>query len=745
MTRMKTLGLASSGIAPNPRTMETSARVLAMMKAARFHGVELHAKDLGALTGEEMAPGTLSQWARASGLRSRAARLTWRQLMRLREAGPVVLLTEDGKAALMVGADPRRNVVHLEDPRAPAGAGRVAVDELRLMQMWKGTVVLVQADRGAAATDAPFTLTWLAKLVLGERSALRDIGIASITISILTVFPPLIVMSVVNRVLEFRSMSTLFLLSMLILTVTVYEAFLSHARRIVIAIVGTRLDTRLGLHIFNRLLRLPIEYYERHPAGETMYRTMQVGKIREFLTGKLLATLLDLVTLAVLLPLLFYLNATLAWIVVACAVCVLAILVAFLRPLRAIFLHVTNAETLKSAALGETIFGIKTVKALALEPQRRDLWDLRVAEASRWRLAFMRLSNWPQTLVLPFERMMGMGTILLGAYLAINDPSGYMVGSLFAFMMLSQRVAAPLVGIARLTEDFEEVGSAIGEIASVINRPMEDHTATSGTRPQLSGAISFQDVTFAYPGTTTPALEDVAFDIPAGSVLGIVGRSGSGKSTVTRLLQGINREFRGQIKLDGTDLRDMNLRHLRQSFGVVLQDNFLFRGSIRENIIAGRQGLTLADAIRAARLAGAEEFIERLPQGFDTYIEEGSPNLSGGQKQRLAIARALISDPRILILDEATSALDPESEAVVTANLQRIASGRTMIIVSHRLSTLTGCDNILVLERGRVADIAPHPTLLERCTIYRQLWQQQNRHMSAEGSRAAPAPVLIKR
>ena len=187
-------------------------------------------------------------------------------------------------------------------------------------------------------------------------------------------------------------------------------------------------------------------------------------------------------------------------------------------------------------------------------------------------------------------------------------------------------------------------------------------------------------------------------------MLGLVGRSGSGKSTITRLLQGINRDYSGYVKIDGADLREINLRHLRSSFGVVLQENFLFRGSIRENILAGRPGLTLDDAVRAARLAGAEEFIERMPNGYETYIEEGSPNLSGGQRQRLAIARALITDPRILILDEATSALDPESEALVNANLLRIARGRTMVIVSHRLSSLTECDQILVLEKGKVMD-----------------------------------------
>jgi len=422
---------------------------------------------------------------------------------------------------------------------------------------------------------------------------------------------------------------------------------------------------------------------------------------------------------------------------------IVLIILAFLKPLRRRYQQVVDAETWKAAALGETVVGIKTVKALGLEPQRKALWDERVADAGRARLAFGQLANWPQTLVTPIERAMVLGTMLIGAYLAMSDTTGYMVGSLFAFMMIAQRVAQPLVGLARLVEDFEEVGAAIAEAGSVLNRPLESSSNSTGLRPKLVGEISFRDLTFTYIATKTPALDRVSFDIPAGTMFGIVGRSGSGKSTIARLLQGINRDYSGFLKLDGVDLKEINLRHLRQGLGVVLQDNFLFRGSIRDNIIAGRPGLTLSDAMRAAHLAGAEEFIERMPNGYDTYIEEGSPNLSGGQKQRLAIARALIHDPTVMILDEATSALDPESEAVVSANLMRIAKGRTMIIVSHRLSSLTECDQILVMDQGKVLDVAPHATLLERCALYRQLWLQQNRHLDSRHGRLAAVPPRL--
>lgn len=715
------------------REGSVSPRLQAMVQAARYYGVELDPGDFRA-NGSMPSASELSAWARDGGLWARAVRLSWRHLLRANDTGPVVLLFADGGAGLFTGADVENNVVLLQDTRSPAVTPPVAIDELRLSHVWAGEAILLRASRTQAAADAPFNLHWLVQLVLHEHKCLRDIAIASLTISLLTIFPPLLVMATVNKVLQFHSISTLVLLCAILLIIVLYETLLNFARRQVIAVVAARLDAKLNLHVFNRLLNLPLDYFERHPSGETMYRISQVYRIREFLTGKLLTTLLDLVSVVVILPLLFYLNATLAWIVIAGAVVIFAIILAFLKPLRRLYGQLVLAETWKSAALGETVFGIKTVKALALEPQRRALWDERVAETGKWQLAFSQKANWPQTLVSPIERFMVFGTLMIGAYMAMNDPSGYMIGGLFAFMLLSSRVAQPLVGLARLVDDYEEVRAAIGEASYVLNRPSEFRSASSGLRPRISGAITFQNVTFTYAGTKTPALDTLSFSLPAGSMLGVVGRSGSGKSTVARLLQGINRDYQGFIKLDGADLREIDLHYLRRNLGVVLQNNFLFRGSIRDNIIAGRPGLTLADAIQAARLAGAEEFIERMPNGYDTYIEEGSPNLSGGQAQRLAIARAVIHDPPILILDEATSALDSESEAVVTGNLLRIARGRTMIIVSHRLSTLVECDKILVLEAGKLADIGSHAELLKRCTLYRQLWIQQNRHLEGAGS-----------
>ncbi|KXV11700.1 peptidase domain-containing ABC transporter [Gluconobacter oxydans] len=701
------------------------------MAAARYHGLELDIRDFAAEPGEDSpSPATLARWLNEQGAVAKGMRLRWRYLVKIRNSPPVVLMFKDGSAGLMVRADAERGVVWLRDPMGGEGDTPVPVDELRLMQVWTGDVLLVKRRRDESEADAKFDLLWFAKMVLREKKVMRDIAFASLILSILQVFPALIVMQVVDRVVNYHSMATLISLTGFVIILSFYEILLTYARRELSLILSTRLDARISLHAFNRLLALPLEFYEREQTGEILGRFMAVFKVRDFLTGQLMSTLLDLFTLIVILPILFVMSATLAWMTLAAAGCIGLIVVVFLPPVTRTISRQVLAEMKRGSILYETVAGIRTVKTLALESTRRELWDERTADVVRWKLAAGRMVSWPQTLVMPFEIFINRGIILVGAYLILTNASSMQSGALMGFMMLGGRVASPLVNLAKLMEAFNEVSVSLGEAGAVLNQPTETKALTTGMRPVIKGALSFNHVDFSYPGSTNKALNDVTFDIPAGTMLGLVGRSGSGKSTITRLLQGVSRNYTGYLRLDGVDLREINLTHLRRSFGVVLQDNFLFRGTIRDNITAGRPGLTIDDAIRAARLAGAEEFIERMPAGYDTWIEEGSTNISGGQRQRLAIARAVISDPKLMILDEATSALDPESEALVNANLQRIGKGRTMVIVSHRLSSLVNCHQIAVMDQGKLVDIAPHRVLLERCEIYRMLWLQQNRHMT---------------
>ncbi|MFT9016072.1 MAG: peptidase domain-containing ABC transporter [Acetobacter sp.] len=700
------------------------------MAVARFHGLELDIHDFVADPAEASpSPASLVAWLDGQGAVARAMRISWRNLVRMSNSPPIVLLLRDGGAAIMVNTQPARNVVWLRDPLCDDNAPAVPVDHARLQRLWGGEVVLIKRRRDESEADAPIGLAWLARMVLREKRSLRDIGIASLTLSVLQIFPPLIVMQVIDRVVSYRSMSTLVSISGLLIIVSFYEVLLGYGRRELSMVLTTRIDARISLHVFARLLALPLDYFERQQAGNVLGRVMAIYKVRDFLTGRLMSTVLDLFTLVVLLPFLFMLSPALAWMTLAAAALIGLIVVVAMKPVSRMTVRQLGAERARAAVLYESVAGIRTLKTLALEPIRRQFWDEATATVIRWKLRVGRMANWPQTLATPLELFINRGIILVGAYMALKSPSAAGVGALVAFMMLGGRVAAPLVGMARLLDEVNEVMASLSEAASVLNQPTETRALTSGLRPRILGGLSFEHVTFTYPGAASPALNDVSFAVPPGTMLGLVGRSGSGKSTITRLLQGVSRSYVGSLRLDGVDLREINLTHLRRSLGVVLQDNFLFRGTIRENITAGRPGLTLEDVVRAARLAGAEDFIERMPGGYETFIEEGSTNISGGQRQRLAIARAIITDPRLMILDEATSALDPESEALVNANLERIGRGRTMVIVSHRLSSLVNCDQICVMDQGRVVDIAPHAVLLQRCAIYRALWMQQNRHV----------------
>ncbi len=706
-------------------------RLRATMAAAKYHGVDLDIRDFAAEPGEDSpSPATLARWLNSQGLIAKGMRLKWRYLIRLYNSPPIVLMFKDGSAGLMVGVNPEKRIVFLRDPLKGEGEPPIPVEEIRLRQAWTGDILLVKRNKNLSESEDKIDFKWLFKMVLRERASLRDISISSMIISILQIFPAFIVMQVVNRVVAFQSMATLISISGLLIVLSFYEILISYARREITNVMATRLDARISIHTYNRLLSLPLEFFERQQAGRLIGKVSQIYQVRDFITGRLMTTFLDMFTLIVILPFLFYISVILAWLTVVAAGLIGLIVVIFIKPLTYYYSNRIEAEMTRGSAMYETVAGIRTVKTLALEPSRRRDWDNIVAEVCKWRLSTTRMQNWPETLVMPLDFFINRGIILIGAFICITNPTaGVDAGAIVAFMMLGGRVAAPLVGLAKLMTVITEVETSLVQAGEILNNPTETKALTTGLRPKIIGALSFENINFTYPGGSSRALKDLSFSIPAGTMLGLVGRSGSGKSTITRLLQGVSRNYEGFLRLDGVDLREINLTHLRRSFGVVLQDNFLFRGTIRDNITAGRPGLTMEKVIWAARMAGAEEFIERMPAGYDTFIEEGSTNISGGQRQRLAIARAVILDPKLMILDEATSALDPESEALVNANLERIAKGRTMVIVSHRLSSLVNCDQILVMDQGEMQAIGTHEQLLETCEIYRTLWLQQNRHV----------------
>ncbi len=683
-----------------------------------------------ALVDEEAPVDTLVGMAREMSVHLRPMQIEWRSIAHLQGTFPAMLLMRDGTFLIAEGLipdTPQGPILLARDASAGADDVDIALDQQRFERLCTGDVILAKREFTLTDTAQPFSMRWIVSQLLLEKTLLRDIGIASIITTVFSLFPPVLSMIVLDRVMVNHSYSTLAVMCGAVVLLIVFEMIAGYSRRIYMEVMATRIDGRLSLYLLDRMLSLPLDFFERNPTGLIQSKLSKIYQIRSFLTGKLLQTGLDLVVVAIVVPILFFLNWVLTLSILALATVLAFIVYYYADIVGSRFKAVVAAEQRKNTHLVESIYGIKTIKSLALEGRRRGEWDTRVAQSVDARYQLGRTANVPQTISLPFERLIFSGIFLLGAYLTLVDPDTFRAGSLMAFIMLGNRATQPLIQLAQLMQEYGEIKEAVAEVGSVVNAQPEQARVGTGLRQPIKGNISFADVGFRYAPGSPRALDDVSFEVPVGTFLGVMGRSGSGKTTITRLLQGLNPSYEGIIKIDGMDLREIDLRHLRTCIGIVSQENFLFSGTIRENIGIAKPHATFSEIVRVAQLAGAEEFIERLPQGYDTLLSEGAANLSGGQRQRLAIARALILDPPILILDEATSALDAESEAIINANLMRIAEGRTIVCVSHRLAMLVNADAIMVLEKGRLDDMGSHSQLLHRNEIYKHMWFTQNR------------------
>lgn len=732
--------------AESHRGTSSSSTLAALVVIARRLGMDPSVDQLRrtyALDGAEPSTDIIIAIARDLGLEAKSVRLKFRELPRLAKTLPAILRANDGTALVLESAavDPAKGAIAMLSDPSDTSATLIAIDEVRLADVWSGEIILVKRQYRSSDEQQPFGMGWITGQVLRERSLLIDIAAAAVVSTIFVLATPFVVRIVLDRVIVNQSYSTLEVVAGAVLMLIMFEMALGHLKRLLTQVIATRVDGRLNLYVFEKLLKLPMDYFERNPTGMITSKLSRVSQIRQFFTGPLLNAFLDAIPLLGLIPAMLILEWRLALFVFAMTGVIAVIVTVFMPRIAERYRRVIRAEQKRSAHLVETIHGVRTVKSLAIEGLRRREWDVRIAEVAEARHDLGLAANYPQTFTLPFERLIYSGSLLLGAYIILENPESLSVGALMAFTMLSSRLVQPLIQIARLQQDLAEVRGALNEVATVMNAPPEDSRESTGLRLPVKGEISFQDVHFRYSSDAPYALGGVTLHIPRGKMLGVVGRSGSGKTTLTRLLQGLHTRYEGIIKIDGMDLREIDLQHLRTSVGVVLQDSFLFSGTIRENIGMPMRDAPFAQIVRAAQMAGAEEFIERLPRGYETVLEEGAANLSGGQRQRLAIARALLINPPVLIFDEATSALDAESEAIVNANLRRIAADRTVICISHRLSMLVRSDAIVVMERGKVYDVGTHDELLQRCDIYKHLWYQQNSH----AERAATEPQKITR
>jgi subfamily B ATP-binding cassette protein HlyB/CyaB len=707
----------------------TSLKCLALV--ARHHGLDVSADRLVhdySLVDKEPDLQKLLRIAKECGLKARHLNMNWRQLKKLDQGFPVLAKLVNGNYVIFVGfrqvegeeGKPAEQMA-VFDPLADQ-QGFIFLDKEQVEKSWQGEVILAKRTYSLLDSEQPFSLKWFLPEIFKQRTAFVDVAVAALFIHLIALVVPLFFQIVIDKVLTNYAIETLHVLTVGICLALGFDALLGYLRSYLLLHATCKVDVRVATRTFGHMLKLPMDFFDHITAGVLTKHMQQTNQIREFLTGSLFLTLLDATALLVFLPILILYSVPLTLIVLLFAALLAINIGVLLGPYRRRLEALYNAEGDRQAMLVETIHGIQTVKALSLEPVQRKEWDEKTAKAVAMNFKVGKISIAATTISKFLEKLLTVIVIWYGASLVFGKQLS--VGELVAFQMISGRVTGPLVQLVSLVHAYQQCALSVRMLGTVMNRKPEAGIGF-GLRPAIAGQLEFEDVRFSYSPTTRPALDGISFTIPPGGVIGVVGRSGSGKTTLTRLLQGIHHPQSGLIRIDKLDMRELDVQHVRQNIGVVLQDNFLFRGTVRQNIAMAKPNASFQEIVYASRMAGAAEFVEQMPQSYDTLLEENGSNLSGGQKQRIAIARALLKDPRILIFDEATSALDPESEAIIQKNLRVIAQGRTVMIVSHRLSTLIHCHSIMVLEKGKIEAMGPHQQLLKTCKVYQDLWYQQ--------------------
>jgi len=590
---------------------------------------------------------------------------------------------------------------------------------------WTGELIYLTPLLGQSKTSGRFDFTWFIPAVIKYRRLLSEVLVVSLVLQLIGLATPLFFQVVMDKVLVNHAASTLDVIACGLLCAIIFDASLSRIRSYVFSHTTSKLDVELGARLFRHLVALPVAYFQARRAGDSVARVRELEQIRSFLTGNALTVLIDLMFSVVFLCVMFWYSPQLT-VIVALSIPVYGGLSLLFTPvLRSRLNEKFNRGAENQAFLVETLTAIDTVKALAVEPRWIEQWERRLASYVGAALKATTTGQTAAVAVTTVSKLVTLAIMWAGAWRVMRGQ--LTVGELIAFNMLAAQVANPIVRLAQSWNDFQQVGISMQRLGDILNAPAEviGHRARL---PRISGAIEFDQVSFRYRPDAPEVLRGVSLRLAEGEVLGIVGRSGSGKSTISKLLQRLYVPQRGRILVDGHDLAIVDSASLRDQLGVVLQENTLFNRSIRENIAIKNPLAKIEDVVAVAKLAGAHEFICELPEGYDTVIGENGAGLSGGQRQRIAIARALVRDPRVLIMDEATSALDYESERIVQDSMERICRGRTVIVIAHRLSAVRNAGRILVMERGQVVEVGNHEELLGLTNgIYAYLHQLQMR------------------
>ncbi|WP_199610549.1 type I secretion system permease/ATPase [Flocculibacter collagenilyticus] len=600
------------------------------------------------------------------------------------------------------------------------------LEEGDFQSLWSGEVLLLRPkSRNSWLKHDEFNISWFIPSLRKYKKLFIEVIWASLFIQLFALVTPLFFQVVMDKVLVHKGYSTLDVLAIGFFAIALFDVVLGGLRNYVFSHSTNRVDVELGAKLYNHLLALPLSYFKARAVGQNVARVRELDTIRNFITGSALTLLIDLSFTVIFFAVLWWYSPTLTWVVLA-TIPLYILLSLFITP---ILRHRLNNKfkygAENQAFLVESVTGVETVKSQAVEPQFQRKWEDQLAKYVHASFRAQNLGNISNQIASFISKLTTLGIVWIGAHLVMKGDLS--VGQLVAFNMIAGRVNEPILKLVGLWQEFQQAGISLKRLGDILNSPCEPgFNPNRSTLPSIQGKVTFENVNFRYDPEGQRVLHSLELQVNPGEVLGIVGRSGSGKSTLTKLIQRLHVPESGRVLVDGVDLSMVDTAWLRRNVGVVLQENFLFNRTVRENIALSNPGLPMEQVVEAAKLAGAHEFILELPNGYDSMVGEQGANLSGGQRQRLAIARALMNNPRILIFDEATSALDYESERIIQENMARICYNRTVFIIAHRLSTVRGTDRIVVMDKGVIVEQGNHEQLLKQQGYYAKLNGFQN-------------------
>ena len=698
-----------------PLQEQTGLAAFVMM--LRFFGIAADPAQLIHQYGNSFGAVEMLRCAKDLKLKARVTKSNWQRLSKA--SLPAIVQKQDG-TFLIVGkvADDKALV---QDPSASSPQ---SFEKEEFENIWNGQLVLITRRAGLSDLAHKFDMTWFVDAIHKYRHMMVEVLVASFFLQLFGLISPLFFQVIIDKVLVHRSFTTLDVLAIGLITIAIFESLLSALRAYVFSHTTNRIDVELGARLFRHLVALPIAYFEARRVGDSVARVRELENIRNFLTSSALTLVIDLFFTFVFLAVMAYYSLFLTYIVLASFPFYIAISALVTPIFRQRLNEKFNRGSENQSFLVESITGIETLKALAVEPQMQRKWEEQLAGYVKSSFRVLNLGNWASQSVQLVNKMTMAVILFFGARAVIDGD--LTVGELVAFNMLAGHVTQPVLRLAQMWQDFHQTKISIARLGDILNtHPEPMFTPGRMTLPEIRGNINFEHVTFRYKVDGPEILHDINLSISAGQVVGIVGPSGSGKSTLTKLVQRLYVPESGKVIADGIDLAMVDVSWLRRQVGVVLQENVLFNRTIRDNIALADPGMATDHIVKAAQLAGAHDFILELPQGYDTLVDERGANLSGGQRQRIAIARALVSNPRILIFDEATSALDYESERIIQENMRQIVQGRTVIIIAHRLSAVRDAHRILTIEKGRLIEDGSHNELILRNGRYASLWKIQ--------------------